>query len=279
MLCFINVVASILTAVCFVTAAPGAKATELAKEAAAEGVQLHSAGRFREAAAAFLRAYGLSGVHVQLRNAAKAYTEGNYVEEAIDAWRAVLTLGEASDADRAEARDYLRRLTASKKRDVNPESNDPGGVRTPPISEPALDVRPPIPDAPDSDAPDTLNTPNVERDATSTPTDDSTVDLMMKAPPPARTTEGHPTTWMIVGGFSLAAIVAGSALLISSRSDLAGLDRALANRQGGQIVGTTFQEASDELAGVQRDHAISASLLAAGGAGLLASTLGLTLDW
>lgn len=235
--------------------ASGGQATELAEEAAARGVELHAAGRYREAAEAFLRAFELSGIHIQLRNAAKSLSEAGQTEHATRLWLKVFYHPQASRADRQEAQAFLSRLNRSPEHDVHPAGPPPAleeesGPKGPKGPKPGLEAQPPL---------------------------ESRLTQLMETPP--KDDPGPSVAWWVVGSLSIASVVAGGLILASSRSDLGDLDAALAQRQQGRIIGVTFSAAENQLSSIRRDHAISAALLGVGGAGLLASTLGLSLDW
>lgn len=86
--------------------APAPDAESLARAALTH----HSAGEHLEAGEAFLGAYRLSRVHVQLRNAAKSFTKAGERERASALWKELVVHPAASESDKVEARAYLDRI-------------------------------------------------------------------------------------------------------------------------------------------------------------------------
>lgn len=141
-------------------------ARERAIQAARRATTLYKAGKHAEAAALFLEAHRLTGLAVQLRNAAKATEASGDEARAIELWSALIELPAASDDDRAEAREHLARLR-------------PAPLVAPPPPPPPIAVEP----APRERAP--------------------TAELTAEGPPPARAE--WPAFVLMGGGGALAA--------------------------------------------------------------------------
>jgi hypothetical protein len=88
--CWAAVLASISPGVA--VAANRSEAAELADR----GFEHYQARRFRAAAESFMQAWRLSGVRAQLRNAAKAYEDGEFYSEALEAWQRLRDLPDPS---------------------------------------------------------------------------------------------------------------------------------------------------------------------------------------
>ena len=248
------------------TSLPSDGPSETAERLASEAIKHHAAGRLREAAEAFLSAYKASGIHIQLRNAAKSYSEAGIVERAIPLWEQVRDHPKASAADRKEAEMFLEILRAEQTarteqlRQAEPpkQAQDTVNVLPPPGLPPHPVIDPPPP------APIPIESTPSER---------------LVSPPTTSMAKPNTVLWWVAGGLAAGAIIAGGVLLASSRADLRDLDDALAQRQNEQITGISREEAEARLSSIRRDHGIAAALLGLGGAGLLASSAGLVFEW
>lgn len=199
---------------------------EQAVRAAKQATVLYKSGQLAEAAELFLEAHRLTGLPVQLRNAAKALEESGATARAIETWTALLELPAASDEDRAEAREHLVRLAPP--------------VVAPPPPPPAATARSDAPaDPPASDGP-----------------------LLVTAPLDAPERPAWPGYALIGAGG--AAAVGGTILWIASSSSLSTLDDRLGSTTGGQITGIDAATAQSDLDGINQQRVIGSALIGIG---------------
>lgn len=111
-----------------------------AEEISREALTLYREGRLVEAAQKFLAAYEMSGHPTQLRNAAKAFEEGDRLEEALENWWRYVE-HDIPDDKRAEAEQHIASIEARQARiRAAPPPPPPPAARPPPPPPPALVV-------------------------------------------------------------------------------------------------------------------------------------------
>ncbi len=87
------------------------EAVELSRRAIAK----YRAKRYEEAGELFLRSYQLSSRPAQLRNAAKAYEEGDVLDRALSLWETYRALGEISRDEKSEAEAHVALIRERKR--------------------------------------------------------------------------------------------------------------------------------------------------------------------
>ncbi len=219
-------------------------------------VEAYQAGRFREAGDAFVEIFENTKVAAQLRNAAKAYQDGDLFDAAILTWRRYRALDglkasevaeaeariryieerRAAEAARAEAEEAKARADAAER-----EKKEAEAARV--AAEQRAKLAPPPPPPP----------PPIE--------------VVTTPPPPARPYGAYVTT-----GVGAVALIVAGALYLHADARLGTLDDQLSTRNAsGQIVGIHRADAQAELDGINTERNVSA---AAAGVGAVALAVG-----
>ncbi len=247
--------AALVAAILLPAAASAEAPRDRAIRAAKQATTLYKAGQHAEAAELFLEAHQLTGLSVQLRNAAKALEESGATARAIEAWRKLQALPAATDEERAEAREHLARL-------------EPPVVVAPPPPAPFADPAPAEPSAAPT-AGDVAADPTPSIDAAPA-ADPTSAALLETSPPPAK--EVNWPAYGLIGG-GTASLTGGVILMLASTTALGILDDSLGNTEDGLITGIDIADAQRDLDAINTQRAISGALLGVGAAAIVAGAL------
>ncbi|MEQ9501635.1 MAG: hypothetical protein RIT81_32490 [Deltaproteobacteria bacterium] len=230
-------------------------------------VEAYQAGRFREAGDQFVDIFENTKVAAQLRNAAKAYQDGELFDAAILTWRRYRALDglKASEVAEAEARiRYIEeRRAAAEARAEAEEAKARADAAERAKKEAKARADAAEREKNEAEAARLA----AEQRAKLAPPPPPPIEIVTTPPPPARPYGAYVTT-----GVGAVALVVAGALYLHADSRLGTLDDQLSTRNAsGRIVGIDRQDAQAELDGINTERNISA---AAAGVGAVALAVG-----
>jgi hypothetical protein len=221
-----------------------AKAVELSRDAIAK----YRAKDYDAAGELFLRSYELSGRPAQLRNAAKAYEEGDRLERALELWKRYRGLEGLTQDERAEADVHVALINEKTK----------NAAITTELAQKEAEAAKRAQEA--AKQPEVVETPVV---------------LAVEPPPPSSPSIGG---WVLVGAGAIMAI-AGVALWFVAQDQLASLDdRLMTLNADGLITGTTPDRTASDVDRINGERIASGVLLPVGLSAALGGTLWLVFD-
>lgn len=217
------------------------RAIELVTRAA----QHYRAKEFVEAAALFYEAYELSKIPNQLRNAAKAYTDGGRDEDALTLWKRYAEHSDLTGDERSEAQTQIalieERFRAAEAEQRAKEEAERKAAEPPP------EVKPAIPEPPPQPPPEPSVAVASRQESESTPPIGA---------------------YVAIGAGALAGI-AGVAMFAHASSRLSDLDAGLATKNaGGRVIGIDRSSATAELSSINVERNASLIAALAGGAAI-----------
>lgn len=258
---------ALIAALSFPAPAFAAKKVDAKREAAklARKAKVHyQRSQFLEAARLFLKAYELSKVSSQLRNAAKSFERANELDEALKQWERYRDLKSIKRDERLEAVANID-LIHEKKRKAEVEqaveaariAAEKAQLEAQAAKEAAVEAqRAPPPPPPVAPPPP----------------------IIVETAPP-KDTGPSVGPWIVMAG-GVAIGIASAIVWFVAQSRLNNLERQLGMRGlDGLITGTTFDDADATFSGINRDRTISGALLGTAIAVAAAGGLWLTLDY
>ena len=224
------------------------KAVELSREAIAK----YREHQYREAGELFMRSYELSARPAQLRNAAKAYEEGDVLDRALELWRRYREVESLSKEERAEADVHIALINEKvRNREISTKAHEAAQAAELARQEASAARRA---------AEDAKKTTVVEAEV----------------PPPD---DGTPLGgWLLVGAGAIM-VVASIALWFVAQDQLSSLDDRLMMRNAdGLITGTTPEQTASDVDRINGQRIASGVLLPVGLSAALGGTLWLVFD-
>jgi hypothetical protein len=228
-----------------------------ASEAATRAVKLYRQGKHKEAAELFLDAYNISKRRAQLRNAAKAYEEGGFLDESLDLWMRYKDHEGSTTDEKAEADAHVQLIGEKKK---NAEAVKAAEAAKEAAQAARIEAEQAKARAEEANKA-AVRPPEAAR--ASTP-----------IPPPSKEEPAPVAGYLFIGG-GAALLIGGGALWLLAQGRLSRLDDKLAMKNAaGQITGISPDDADSEVS-VINTMRIGAGALA--GAGILA--IGVGVAW
>ncbi len=239
-----------------------------------QAVSAYKAGRFVAAAELFEEAHRQSHKAAPLRNAAKAYEDGQLPDRALDAWQRYLGLPKLSATERGEAKARIDAITAQlaaaqaqaeaerAQRDADASKKEAARLEAEAQARAEADARARA---------EAERQARAEAEAASK----SKEALLAQSPPPAR--RGW-APWVVVGaGVATAAV--GGGLWLHAQGRLDRLDEGLRQvDSAGRITGISRADAQAELSGLNQERAFSVGAWGIGAAAVVGGAIWLLLE-